>query len=239
MQMLDYNRPLSFNYIFKFIDGTSQSFEIILDPRTLNCIGPGIQIYPEWARLSFNKCPNCPLNESKNEYCPIAVNIANLVAAFKDHSSYENTYVLVMTRHREYSKNTTIETGLTSLLGIYMVTSGCPIMEKLKPLVRYHLPFATLHESVVKVISMYLLIQFFLKRKGKKPDWDLKKLEKIYDDVMKVNSGISQRLKSAARNDASMTAISTLNHLASLVPFVITDTLDEIEDSLSSYLAES
>lgn len=228
--------PLSFNYIFKFMDGSSKSFEILLDHKTLRLIAPERQATPEWARLTFNQCHNCPLNESEYEFCPIAVNIANLVSAFSERASYENVHVLVMTKQRDISKNTTMEEGLSSLLGIYMVTSGCPRMEKLKPLVRYHLPFATINETVVRIVSMYLLIQYFLKRKGKKSDWDLKKLEAIYDEVMKVNVGISQRLKIAAEKDASITAVANLNYLASLVPLLITDTLDEIEESLNSYL---
>ncbi|MBI4824616.1 MAG: hypothetical protein HY805_10380 [Nitrospirae bacterium] len=228
--------PLSFNYIFKFIDGSTKSFEILLDPKTLLLIAPENLVPPEWARLTFNQCHNCPLNKSEHEFCPIAVNIASLVSVFSDRTSYENVHVLVMTKQRDISKTTTMEDALSSLLGIYMVTSGCPRMEKLKPLVRYHLPFATIHETVVRIVSMYLLIQYFLKRKGKKPDWDLKELEAIYDEVMKVNAGIAQRLKSAAEKDASITAVANLNYLASLVPLLITDTLDEIEDSLSSYL---
>lgn len=236
--MIGHDKPLSFHYIFKFIDGTSRGFEVSLDPRTLNRIGPEAQTYPEWTALAFSRCENCPLDARQHEFCPIAVAVSGIVDAFKDHLSYENAYVLVMTAQRDISKNTTVEEGLSSLLGIYMVTSGCPVMEKLKPLVRYHLPFATLHETVVRVTSMYLLIQYFLKRRGKKPDWELKKLEAIYEGVMKVNAGMSLRFKNAAKSDANMTAISTLNKLASLVPFVITDTMDEIEESLSSYLSE-
>jgi len=229
-------KALSFHYIFRGGDGTTKSFEIFLDPRTLNCIGPAVTSKPEWTRLSFNQCDNCPLDPKEHEYCPIALNITNLVAAFRDHSSYENAYVMVMTKERDISKNTTVESGMSSLLGIYMVTSGCPIMEKLKPLVRYHLPFATLHETSIRIMSMYLLIQFYLKRKGKKPDWDMKGLEQIYDEVRKVNEGMARRLKAAAFTDASLNAIANLNNFASLVPLVITDTLEEIEDSLSAYL---
>ena len=227
---------LSFHYIFRATDGTSKSFEILLDPRTLNCVGPEVTSRPDWTRLSYKQCDNCPLDPEEHEYCPIALNITNLVAAFRDHPYYENVYVMVMTRERDTSKNTTVEKGMSSLLGIYMVTSGCPIMDKLKPLVRYHLPFATLHETTIRIMSMYLLIQFFLKRKGKKPDWEMKGLEAIYEEVRKVNAGIALRLKSAASSDASLNAIASLNSLASLVPLVITDTLDEIEDSLNAYL---
>jgi hypothetical protein len=233
----DSYKPIKFHYIFKFADGNTASFEILLDSKTLNCITSNTDP-PEWAKLTYCQCKNCPLDESRHTFCPIASNIAGLVDTFKDFSAYETAFVLVMTKQREISKSTTVQEGLSSLLGVYMVTSGCPIMEKLKPIVRYHLPFATLQEQVFRVVSMYLLVQYFLMRKGKKPDWELKNLEGIYEDISLVNAGFSMRLKNAAQKDASLTALASLDYTASLLPLVINDTLDAIENSLSSYMKD-
>ena len=231
----DPDRPIKLQYIFKFADGNSASFDIQLDAKTLNNIMPDTQP-PEWAKLLYHQCDNCPLDEEEHEFCPIAHRIGGLIDAFRDVSAYETAHVLVMTQQRDISKTTTIQEALGSLLGIHMVTSGCPVMEKLKPLVRYHLPFATLQESVIRVASIYLLIQYFLDKKGKKPDWDLKNLDSIYEDVRLVNAGISMRLKYAAEKDASLSALESLDCTASLLPLVITDTLDDIEKSFSSYM---
>jgi hypothetical protein len=230
-------KPIKLHYIFKFFDGTSTTVEIQLDPGTLNCLTP-VDDPPDWARLTFNQCPNCPLKEAEHPCCPVAANISHLIYSFGDFSASETLNVMVLTKQRDYMKSTTVRDGLTSIMGVYMVTSGCPIMEKLKPLVRYHLPFASLEESVFRVVSMYLLIQHFLMKKGKKPDWELVQLEKIYDQIRQVNSGISKRLRNAAQKDAGLTALSNLDNLASLVPFVIDETLDKIENSLSSYLED-
>lgn len=237
--MGDYPEKLNFLYVFRFADGNIKQFDINLDAKTLNYM-PAIKLTapPEWARLDYYRCQNCSLDETKYEFCPIAFNIAEVVSVFKDSSSYENAYVQVMTMARDISKNTTIQEGITSLLGIYMVTSGCPVMEKLKPLVRYHLPFATLEESVYRVVSMYLLVQYFLKKKGRKPDWDLKKLSEIYENIRLINAGIAERLKNAAKKDATITAVANLDYLASLLPFLINDTFNNIEESFSSYLLE-
>ncbi len=67
-------------------------------------------------------------------------------------------------------------------MGIYMVTSGCPVMGKLKPMVKFHLPFASGEETSYRMVTMYLLAQFFKYKNGKEPDWDLKNLVKIYDN---------------------------------------------------------
>jgi hypothetical protein len=232
-------RPIKYHYIFKFFDGSSTSIEIFLDPETLHCAPPESDL-PNWAKLSFNKCENCtlPPKGTDNEFCPVAANISNL-DSFGNFSSNETAQVSVLTRQRDFSKSTTVAEGLTSILGLYMVTSGCPIMDKLKPLVRYHLPFSSLEENVFRVVSMYLLVQYFLDRKGRRPDWGMKKIQDIYEQIRIVNAGVARRLKGAARKDASLTAMANLDCLASLVPFVIDETLERIESSLRAYMEDS
>jgi hypothetical protein len=227
---------LRFHYIFKFLSGNSRIFEVQLDPESLNFVVPESNRPRDWAKLLFHQCDNCPLDHEKHLLCPIAANIGNLIEAFDDVSPFETAHVTVLTKQRDISKTTTVQEGLGSLLGIYMATCGCPVMEKLKPLVRYHLPFAALEEQVVRVTSTYLLIQHFLMKKGIEPDWKLGNLQKIYDDINKVNAGFSRRLRHAAARDASLAAIEGLDSMASLIPFVITDTLEQIESSLNSYI---
>jgi len=229
--------PLKFHYIFKFIDGSSSSFEVYLDPQTLNCILPE-QDPPEWANLKYEQCENCPLDETVSPQCPVAYCISTMTDVFREFSSHETSHVLVMTRHRDYSKATTLQEGLTSLMGLYMASSGCPHLERLKPLTRLHLPFASLDENVLRTASIYLLIQYHRMKKGKHPDWEFKRLETIYDRIRVVNSGISRRLRHAARKEASLTALANLDYTASLVPFVIDETLENIEQSVTSYMEE-
>jgi hypothetical protein len=229
---------LDFFYVFKFADGSIKKFEISLDSKTLNYIPQNSTSPPDWAKQSYHRCPNCSLDQTRHEFCPIAVNISDVINEFKDFSAYENVTVFVMSKTRDMSKNTTLQEGISSLLGIYMVTSGCPIMDKLKPLVRYHLPFSTLEESVFRIVGMYLLIQYYLKNKGKKPDWELKKLDKIYEDIRLVNANMKERLKGALIKDASLSALANLDNFASVLPILINDTLANIEDSFSAYLTE-
>ncbi len=228
------SNTLSIFYIFKFINGTSRHFDIKLDETTMNCIPP-VGPYPEWTSMDFHKCTVCSY---KAEHCPVAVNISGIVDAFIDISPDDSTHVLIMAKDRDYSKSTTLQEGLTALLGLCMAASPCPVMGKLKPLARYHLPFATLNESVFRVASMYLLVQYFLAGQGITPDWKLKGLNKIYEDIHEVNVGISKRIKKAANRDASLKALAKLDYTASLVPHVVNETLDEIEASLSSYMED-
>jgi len=131
---------MKINYHFTFEDGTRKVFKVNLDPESLNVISSDNQAKPEWARLANCRCQHCHFDENEVQYCPIAVNLIDVVHFFKAYTSYDKVKVLVITEDRLYGKKTTIQRALGSLLGVYMAASGCPSMEKLKPMVRFHPP---------------------------------------------------------------------------------------------------
>lgn len=117
-----------------------------------------------------------------------------------------------------------------------MVTSSCPIMDRLRPMVRFHLPFATSRETVYRAVSMYLTAQFFIMRKGGKPDWELKNLAQIYKAVSLVNKGMSKRISNASNKDANVNAVVILHSIGESLPYVIENGLNEIEPLFSDYV---
>ncbi len=231
------NKLITFHYKFTFGDGREKEFNVNLDKKTLNLIQSGERTYPEWSELKYFKCPNCPLNEREHKCCPIAVNLFELIDSFSGSLSYEEVDVLIETEERKYTKHTSLQKGLSSLIGIFMVTSGCPILEKLKPMVRYHLPFATVEETEYRVLSMYLLAQYFLYKHGKKPDWEFKNLVKIYKDIRIVNENFCKKLSEIGVEDASINALVKLDVFAGFVSFSLDqDKLDNIELLFNAYL---
>ena len=232
----DVNRVISLQYRFKFGSGLERKIVLNLDEKTLNLIQTEKASYPEWTALNFYQCPNCSLDGDDHVFCPIAVNLVGLVDFFRDMISYKEVNLLIRSEEREYIKHTTLQQGISSLVGIYMVTSGCPVMDKLKPMVRFHLPFATLRETQYRVISMYLLAQYFLYRRGKKPDWELKNLVTIYDDIQVINKGLFQRLAHIKIKDATLNALVKLDMFAKYVSTSINrDVLDEMEGLFSAF----
>ena len=137
---------VQFKYTFEFENGDTKVFEISLDAGTLELVQEKDIPKPEWTKLSFYPCEHCPI-ALHSEYCPVAVNLSQIVTEFKDSVSHERTRVTVETPERTYMKETTLQKGLSSIIGIYMVTSNCPVMDKLRPMVRFHLPFATPTET--------------------------------------------------------------------------------------------
>jgi hypothetical protein len=110
-------------------------------------------------------------------------------------------------------------------------------MEKLKPMVKNHLPFASLEETKYRAISMYLVSQYLLRKQGKTADWDLKGLVQIYDDIRIVNFNFVDRLRALKLKDASLNAISILDSFADFTSSSIDyEMQDELQELFSAYL---
>lgn len=144
MKVHNSDKIITFNYKFKFRNGLKKDFNVKLNNNTLNLIKTEKESYLKWTELKYCKCSNCPLDTDRHAFCPIAVNLVEIVDFFRISISYNEVDLLIKTEQRGYIKHSTLQQGINSLIGIYMVTSGCPIMNKLRPMVRYHLPFATL-----------------------------------------------------------------------------------------------
>lgn len=201
------------SYHFRFDDGRERFFAVRLHPETLAVVDPPVEDPPDWTRLTFHRCENCPLHPAEHERCPIAVRITHLVDAFKESRSFEEVTVAVETDLRAYSCRTSLQRGLSALLGIYTVGSGCPIMNKLRPMVGSHLPFASTAETTYRTVSMYLMAQFFRAAWGEEPDFALEKLPALLEEVAKVDVGLCGRLGALGIEDASINAVVILSIL--------------------------
>ncbi len=217
MDSSDTLETLKFHY--KFMLGTDIIVEvpILLDANSLALIHPIPEHPPEWTRLSCCQCPNCPLLEQQTPYCPIAVNISELMHIFSDVASYQEVDVRVETDVRTYLVQCTAQDALSSILGIYMVTSGCPILDKLRPMARFHLPFSSYEETSYRAMSMYLVIQYLRYKQGQTADWDLIHFVEMYKNIQRVNHAIKDRLDKATDKDVSVNALIILDCFASLI----------------------
>jgi len=215
---------ITYKYCFDFPNGTKKRFLIQLDSKTL-LFKSTIHNRPDWTYLTDHQCTCCALNKKSVTYCPLAVNISELVTSFKDMVSHESCNVSCITAERTVTKNTLVQDGLSSIMGIIMATSGCPTMEILKPMARFHLPFATVDEAMFRSISVYLLRQYFSHQKGGSSDFFLKNVKSYYQEIENVNKGILNRIKHASRLDADRNAIVILNALAQILNMEIDDDL--------------
>jgi len=223
-------------YAYRFSDGSTIKFELQMDERTLELVPEKREHLPDWTRLGYCKCEICPLNEQTHAFCPVAANFSGVVDKFKNFTSHDAVGVAVIVDERTYSKNTTVQMGLSPLLGIIMTTSGCPILEQLKPMVRFHLPFASLEETIFRMVSMHLVTQYLRKQQGKTAEWSLDGLTRIYSRVGEVNRDFTDRLLGAAKNDVNVNALVNLDAFAKMVPLAAEKMLKKISPYFNSLL---
>lgn len=208
---------LKYRYTFIFQNGREKVFEILLDKKTLNIIRQSSEEPPEWARYENFECAEAECAKRHNDYCPLAVNMQDILQFFSDIPSYEKVTIRAEANERIYMKETSVQSGVGSLLGLIMPTSGCPVLAKLKPLVRFHLPFASIEETEFRVFSMYLLAQYVLMRQGREPDWEMKNLKDVYEQILRINRNVSSKIADLENKDASINAVVALDNFAQFV----------------------
>jgi hypothetical protein len=231
-------KTITYLYKFKFQDGREKTFEVVLDEDTLELQRKDPDPKPEWTKLNYSQCENCPL-PSTVQYCPVAVSLAGLVEAFSDAVSYEAAEVTVETTQRTFFRKTTLQKGLSAIIGIYMSTSNCPVCDKLRPMTRFHLPFANSIETFFRSVSSYLTAQFLVMRQGHTPDWELKGLQEIYKEVNTVNKGMTARLQRATEKDANINAVVILHSFGDGITYFIENGLTDIEPMFDVFLQKN
>ncbi|MBF0386492.1 MAG: hypothetical protein HQL20_01390 [Candidatus Omnitrophica bacterium] len=215
------NTPLRFAYTFDLGREVRKNFTLDLDRKTLALITKTKEALPEWTRLDCQQCCNCPLTPSTHTSCPIAANITELIDFSRQFSGNDPVEITIATELRTFNKKTDLRSALGAIFGIYMVSSGCPVMDKLRPLVRFHLPFASAEESMARAMSMYLLAQYFLKRKGRPADWHMNDLQALYENINIINFSLTQRLRVACASEANFEALTGLDFFGQCVALSI------------------
>lgn len=200
-------------YQFTFLESEREDiiFTITIDKETMEIQTPENSHETQWSKLSFYKCSNCPLNNDVDKNCPIAYKLSALFEAFQNVYSTEKAKITVDTKERTYSKETTVQQGLRSIFGIFMAASGCPNMTILKSMVRFHLPFASVEETIYRHVSNYLLSQYYAFLQDEKVDLSFEELKKQNKLVDEVNCGMCKRFENVGEGDVARNALTILN----------------------------
>jgi len=228
-------KPITIQYIFT-AQNFSESFDLELDSQKIELIGELPDTLPSWVNLDFCQCPHCPLSIQTHPYCPLIANTVTIVKRFEHMLSYDEIHLKVITEERVISQDTTIQRAISSLLGVVSATSGCPHTAFFKPMARFHLPLSSEEETIFRVTSMFMLAQYFLKKEGKSVDFQLKNLERIYQNIQILNTSISKRLRAASKTDSVVNSIVLLDLYAKNLPYVIDDSLEEIRHLFEPFL---
>tara|TARA_B110000285_G_scaffold21105_1_gene20437 strand:- start:9208 stop:9885 length:678 start_codon:yes stop_codon:yes gene_type:complete len=189
-------------YIFKLKDR-----EVVFDVETKQ---HGVEVstdYPEWARLQHKQCACCPLKTSDCQYCPVATRMHGLLEAFAENASTERVQVTVEATERHYYNDCDLQVGINSLMGLMMATSDCPVLQELRAMASFHIPFCSTQETLHRTVGSYLTKQYFVQLKGGQPDWELKHLKELYQVLEGLNQDFFKRIQDYSSSDAVSNAV--------------------------------
>lgn len=218
-------------YQLELGNGTALSYQVKIDRESLISEVTIPDPLPDWVRLDYGKCGNCELKGS--DHCPIAVRLAEPIRRFGKLDSPAPCTITVITPERSYVKRSDVQDALRSLFGLLMATSGCPSMQPFKYMARYHLPFATIDETISRITCTYLMRQFFRHNNQLEMPVDLKEIETLYHTMQSLNEGMTKRLRSVAKGDGLVNAIVILNTYSSLIPIIIDEELSKLKSLFS------
>jgi hypothetical protein len=216
----------------------SREFAVQLHADTLALARrPGTPL-PDWTALPYCQCPNCPLRPAEHAHCPVAASLVDVVTVFGSASSAEPTEIEVSTDSHRCLKQGLLMEGLSGLIGLHMVTAGCPHLDKLRPLVFTHLPFATLEQTTYRAAAMYRLAMYLRRRRGLAADETLDGLATIYQEIVTINDTFHRRLAGLHLADANLNALFRLDTYAQSANHrLVAENLGKLDALFSPYLA--
>jgi hypothetical protein len=134
--------------------------------------------------------------------------------------------VTVLQFERKVYAETSVQQAMSSVFGLIMATSGCPWTDRLRPMARFHLPFANEAETVYRSVSMYLLSRE-LTGAASRPAFVA--LTELYENLHIVNKDMSRRLGAATSTDPARNAMALLDSYTTLLPAALDRSLEELK----------
>ena len=219
-------RPLRIRYRFDLPDGSQKLLDLTFNAADFRLANAAPANPPFWTELKFSQCANCPLNAADHPHCPAALHMAPAVELLKALVSFDTVGVTVIQAERTIHAELSAQQAMSSVLGLIMATSGCPWTDRLRPMARFHLPFASEAETVYRSVCMFLLARELVGAGGAR---GFATLEKLYENLHAVNRDMARRLGAATRTDPARNAIALLDSYTTLLPAALESSLEELK----------
>ncbi len=225
---------LHIRYGFDLPNGSKRHVDLRFDPANFRLSNEVPAEPPLWTELKFSQCANCPLSADEHRHCPSALHMAPAVEVLKELVSFDTVGVTVTQPERTVHAETTAQQALSSVLGLIMATSGCPWTDRLRPMARFHLPFASEAETVYRSVCMFLLARELV-GPGETPGFAA--LKDLYENLHVVNRDMSRRLGAATRTDPARNAMALLDSYTTLLPAALESSLEELKPLFEAWRA--
>ena len=220
------SEPQRIRYRFDLSDGSQKLLDFTFDAVNFRLANAAPASPPFWTDLTFNQCANCPLDAADHPHCPAALQMASAVELLQALVSFDTVGVTVTPAERTVYVETTAQQAMSSVLGLIMATAGCPWTDRLRPMARFHLPFASEAETVYRSVCMFLLARQLGLASGSE---GFAALEKLYENLHVVNRDMARRLGAATRTDPAQNAMALLDAYTTLLPAAIDSSLEELK----------
>jgi hypothetical protein len=219
-------QELRIRYRFDLPDGSKKHVDLNFAAADFRLSNPTPIDPPFWTELKFSQCANCPLSTDTYAHCPAALHMAPAVESLKALVSFDVVGVTVTQAERTVHAETTAQQAMSSVLGLIMATSGCPWTDRLRPMARFHLPFASEAETVYRSVCMFLLARELV---GEGDAHGFAELTDLYENLHVVNRDMSRRLGAATRTDPARNAMALLDSYTTLLPAALESSLQELK----------
>jgi hypothetical protein len=228
---------LRIEYRFDLPNGSRKHLELKFDAADFRLINEVTAEPPFWTELKFNQCGNCPLNSKQSPQCPAALQMVPAVDALKELVSFDTVGVTVIQAERTIHTETSAQQAMSSVLGLIMATAGCPWTDHLRPMARFHLPFASEAETVYRSVCMFLLARHLAGEDGATdtPAAGFAGLQKLYDNIHVVNRDMSRRLGAATRTDPARNAMALLDSYTTLLPAALDGSFEDLKPLFAAW----
>jgi hypothetical protein len=229
-------KTFTITYEFTIADKSNEIFELVFDARTIELIIEHPVRLPDWTELPHHQCPICPLKLETHPHCPVALNLSTAISRLDRLMSFDRVFVRVINSEREVAHHTSAQEGISSLMGLLIAGSSCPLTHFFKPMARFHLPFANKDETLWRAASTFLLARYFAEEGLKKSDINLDGLINIYFDVARLNDYLVERVRSATSKDSAVNALVHLDVFAKFLTPPLEDSLNQIKYIFAPFL---
>jgi hypothetical protein len=236
MGHLNMTKTFSVTYQFTLPDAHEETFALTFDAQSIQLVNDCDSNLPFWTDLEYHQCPHCPLQLKDQHHCPVALNLTAAIYRLDRVMSFEQVMVKVTTAQRQVEQTTSAQEGISSLMGLLIAGSSCPITHYFKPMARFHLPFANRDETMWRAAATFLLSRYFSKHGLQTSDMNLDGLVKIYDDIATLNDYVVERLRAATSKDSAVNALVHLDVYARFLTPPLAETLNHIRPIFLPFL---
>jgi hypothetical protein len=138
--------------------------------------------------------------------CPVAVNLAVPIEGMGGRRSGEPARVEISTAAGTFSVKGGVSTIFAPLFKLVMLTSGCPVLDRLRPLAASRLPMIWTRIGLGDLAGNYLVEQSRKERAGGPPDWRLELFAGFLKQVSRVAGALTERVREAGPSDGPVNA---------------------------------